>query len=77
MRWITSKASSISSLIAAASFIAAASVIAAVPPRFVYTDHRHCKQEAGMISASENYATVVDDGDGIPAPSLQNQDVLA
>ena len=29
-----------------------------------------------MISVSEHYATAVDDGDGIPAPSLQNQDVI-
>jgi hypothetical protein len=29
-----------------------------------------------MISVSEHYATAVNDGDGIPAPSLQNQDVI-
>jgi hypothetical protein len=29
-----------------------------------------------MISASEHYATAVDDGDGIPAPSPQDQDVI-
>jgi hypothetical protein len=29
-----------------------------------------------MISASEHYATVVDDGDGIQAPSPQDQDVI-
>jgi hypothetical protein len=29
-----------------------------------------------MISASEHYATAVDDGDGIPVPSPQDQDVI-
>jgi hypothetical protein len=29
-----------------------------------------------MISASEHYATAVDDGDGIPAPTPQDQDVI-
>jgi hypothetical protein len=73
MWWITSKASSISLLIAAAFLIAVASFITAVPPRFGYTSHRRCKQEAGMISANEQ---AVDDGDGIPAPSPQDQDVI-
>jgi hypothetical protein len=41
MRWITSRVSSIPSLIAVASLIAAATVITAVPLQFVYTGHRH------------------------------------
>jgi hypothetical protein len=36
----------------------------------------HWEQEAGMISNSGDYATAVDDGDGIPAPLPRDQDVI-
>jgi hypothetical protein len=58
------------------SSIAAGSVIAALPFRFRYAGHQHWKEETAMISTSEDYATVVEERDGIPAPSPQNQELI-
>jgi hypothetical protein len=57
------------------SSIAAASVIAAVPFRFI-TGYCYSKHEAAMTSTNGQYATQASDGDGLPLPAPQDQEII-